>query len=119
MRHLLVVDDEPDILAMLVSYLGPELGIPIEGVSNVDDAILACRADAPVAILSDYRMPGRSGLDLLAAVRRDGQKMPFVLLTGYPDAQVQYHAQQANAVLQKPVEPEQLAATIRGLLAGA
>jgi CheY-like chemotaxis protein len=60
----------------------------------------------PAVIVSDVRMPGRSGLEVLASARSRGVDVPFVLITAYDDASVRAEAAKhgAVAVLRKPLD---------------
>lgn len=70
------------------------------------------------AVVSDIRMPGRSGLDVLVAIRAVSPELPVVLITGFGDAET--HAQArwmgATAVLDKPFDAEELRSALRTLV---
>ena len=84
---VLVVDDEPLMRSSVVGYLSLK-GFSCLEAANVDDAlgILEKEADSIGVVLSDLKMPGRSGIDLLAEVRR--RELPdveFLVMTGHGD----------------------------------
>jgi CheY-like chemotaxis protein len=75
---VLVVDDEPGIVALLALQLR-RLGCSVATATSVTDAIEQLE-HAPVdAIVSDYAMPGQTGLNLLAYVQARGLDVRFVL----------------------------------------
>ena len=82
---VLVVDDDPAfraLLALAVRNLGLE---PIEAGSAKEGYRIARRRPL-LAIVSDYSMPGPSGLELLQRIRGKGLEMPFVLASSlFPD----------------------------------
>ncbi len=74
----------------------------------VDDGV------EPALVVSDNRMPGRSGLEVLEAIRGWGLTTPFVLLTAFPDDELlrRAHRSSADDVVSKPVTLELLASLI-------
>ena len=80
--RVLFVDDEPAIVSLAATVLGGIDGFVVEtetsaaaALDHLDDASVDC-------IVSDYRMPGTDGLELLATVRDSHPKLPFILSTG-------------------------------------
>lgn len=75
------------------------------------------RDGLPDVILSDIRMPGCSGLEVLAAVRRLGWDLPVVLITAFGDERSHTEARRlgAVAVLDKPFEKEPLLRVLHSL----
>lgn len=82
---LLIVDDEPRILSALRRSLRRE-GWRILTTSAPAEALLWLAGERIGAILSDHKMRGMSGLDLLAAAARLQPKAARLLITGWPDA---------------------------------
>jgi two-component system response regulator PilR (NtrC family) len=64
--HILVVDDDPDILCELCSFLGRR-GHDVVGANGVREAVAAMGRDRFAIVLTDMRMPDGSGLDVLRA----------------------------------------------------
>src|SRR5215204_4163349 len=84
-RRILVVDDEPEILAEVAGYLRRR-GESIVTASSYRQGLQALEDDAvPIDILvTDGRMPDGSGIDLLrAAIERPGGPRAFILMTGH------------------------------------
>lgn len=78
--RILVVDDEPEILSIVCSTL-TRLGASITQSSCVDEALQLFQAGAFDCIVSDHCMPGRTGLDLLSAVRDLDRNVGIVMVT--------------------------------------
>lgn len=80
------------------------------GYPSTGDFLLQPPPDRPGCVLLDVRMPGPSGLDLQAALRRQASALPVIFLTGYADVAASVQAIKAGAVdfLTKPVEREAL-----------
>jgi CheY-like chemotaxis protein len=77
------VDDDPAFAALTAAYLPRER--PEISVTSVDSPVAALarlEEKPPDCVVSDYDMPGRSGLSLLRDVRETHPELPFVLFTG-------------------------------------
>ena len=81
--RILVVDDDPDVIEYLSSFLEDE-GYQVESAGDETTALAAVERLRPDAILIDVLMPGRSGLDLLVRLRQDSRwsDIPLVVVTG-------------------------------------
>src|SRR5258705_1114832 len=109
MANILYVDDEPAIGLILQDSL-ERLGHAAIGATNVPEA-LAALARGPIdLIISDYRMPGLSGLEFLELLRAEGKDIPLIMLTGYATIEHAVAAIKAGAAdyITKPMQPEQL-----------
>src|SRR6516162_3267937 len=118
---LLVVDDE-ESLVLLAEEVLASLGYEPVGCVGAQQALRVFRA-APQrfdAVLTDAIMPGMSGLELLAELRRTRPELPVVLVSGYggPDLNASATAAGAHAVLAKPLGAADLAQCLAQLLAG-
>jgi two-component system response regulator HydG len=109
MHSILVVDDEQIMRAFLKKAL-TKLGYTVTLATNVDEG-LECFAPRRFSlVLSDLRMPGRSGLDLLDAVRSVDPTTPLVIMTAYGsiDSAVDAIRRGAADFVPKPLELAQL-----------
>ena len=115
--HILVVDDYPQVVGYFKQYL-ETYGHRIETAANGIEAINAlqrcARANDPVhLVLADVIMPLLDGLSLVKEMRRDRQATPVALMTGNPEMlpNLLVDAQRLGciAVLNKPIDPGQLA----------
>ncbi|MEA3190507.1 MAG: hypothetical protein QOD77_1089 [Thermoplasmata archaeon] len=110
---VLLVDDEPDILESLQSYLQATLpGVRILVAANAAAALpLVSQADV---IVSDLRMPGMDGLELLTRVRRKYPLVRRILITAFQEPSLEDRAAQAGvgAVLRKPFELNEFRETV-------
>ncbi len=112
--RLLVVDDDEEALRLLAEVLERE-GYTVVRALTVEDALRSLAAEPEFdAVLTDLRMPGASGLDLLRAVRsRDPRSLVFVL-TAFGDANAAGEAIRAGAYdfISKPYDLPTLRAAI-------
>jgi len=109
---VLVVDDEPAILRALERSLGAAFDV-VTCTAGKDAMAHVERGDVSV-VLSDLRMPGMSGLELLAATHALDPDLPFVLITGMPSLASATKAIERGVFryLPKPLDDHELAAVV-------
>ena len=109
MATILCLDDEPAIGLILQDTL-ERAGHQTVAAHNVPQALQALAGGAVDLIISDYRMPGLTGLEFLALLRQEGYETPLIMLTGYGSIEHAVAAIKAGAIdyITKPVRAEQL-----------
>jgi DNA-binding NtrC family response regulator len=109
MAHILCVDDDPGVLVVLEQVLAG-LGHPTTLASSVGDALELARRESFDLVITDYRMPDASGLDLLAQLRESGFETPVIVMTGYSTVELAVDAMKRGAAdyLTKPLRAEAL-----------
>ena len=107
--HLLVVDDEPDMLVNCRRLLNRH-GHACTTLSDPTQFTRVFRDCNPDVILCDLRMPGADGMQLLATTRSEDPDLPFVLITAYATVSSAVQAIQEGAFdyLAKPFTAQQL-----------
>jgi DNA-binding NtrC family response regulator len=106
---ILCVDDDPAILTLLRKTL-ERMGHAVEGVEGVPEA-LQYLANSPVdLVVSDFNMPGATGIDLVELMRQQGDETPLIMLTGHASIEHAVAAVKAGAIdyVAKPFRPQQL-----------
>jgi len=113
-----VVDDDPSMRTALLLLLG-EVGFEVRGYSSTGEFLLQPLPDRPGCLLLDVRLPGPSGLELQAALQRQGIMLPIVFLTGHGNVDSSVRAMKAGAVdfLTKPVKRDILLDAVQRALA--
>jgi len=116
---VLVVDDHPEMLALLSRQLEPEYrSVTAE---SAEEARRLAAHRLPAVVVSDVMMPGRSGTDLLRDLRADPRtrRLPVVLITARSDLETKVRNldEGADDYLSKPFSVVELKARIRSLLA--
>jgi DNA-binding NtrC family response regulator len=109
MATILYVDDEPAIGLILEDTL-ERAGHSAVGAHNVPEALQALAKGSIDLIISDYRMPGLTGLEFLELLQQEGYDVPLIMLTGHATIEHAVAAIKAGAVdyITKPVRPDQL-----------
>jgi CheY-like chemotaxis protein len=82
MARILFVDDEPAIRLVLQDTL-ERFGHTAIGAGSVPEALGALQQGDVDLVISDYRMPGLSGIEFLELLREQGMQVPVIILTGY------------------------------------
>jgi len=118
-HRVLVVDDEPDITA-LVAYHLAKAGFRVSTAANGPDALKAAREERPDVIILDVMLPGVSGYDVLAELRRQDETrdVGVIMLTARREEadRIRGLSLGADDYLTKPFSPAELALRVNGLL---
>lgn len=109
MSQVFFIDDEADIrIALEQSFELADIDACF--FASIEDALLALKQQTPLAIISDIRLPGLSGLDLLNTVSHHYSGIPVILITGHGDISMAVQAIQDGAYdfIEKPFSAERL-----------
>jgi two-component system nitrogen regulation response regulator GlnG len=117
MKPVWIVDDDRSIRWVIEKALSRE-GIAYNSFSSAQEALDALSGDTPEVLVSDIRMPGRSGLELLQAVKSRHPAVPVIVMTAYSDLDSAVAAFQGGAYeyLPKPFDIDQAVDLIRRAL---
>ena len=115
MKNILIVDDEPDIRAILRYNLEKE-GFSITEAVDGNDALDKLSKDLDLAIL-DIMMPGKDGYDVCRKIREQGNTLPIVFLTAMDREfdEVKGLEVGADDYVRKPFSPKMLIARINAI----
>lgn len=107
--RILIVDDESDLRELLQELL-TEITPHVFTAGDGEDALTKYQQIRPHAILSDLKMPRKTGMELLADIRAQYSQVPFVIVTGYDDKESLLGAIRLGAsdFIEKPFKPGQL-----------
>ncbi|MGH8851700.1 MAG: nitrogen regulation protein NR(I) [Casimicrobiaceae bacterium] len=109
-----IVDDDRSIRWVLEKALARE-GIPFKTFASARDATQALQHEEPRVLVSDIRMPGETGLELLSSVKERHPRVPVIIMTAYSDLDSAVAAFQGGAFeyLPKPFDVDHAVALIR------
>lgn len=122
--RILVAEDQQEMRVLIRKMLvrcGYEVVEASDGpdlVRAIISGLLEDRARAPDLIVTDVRMPGFTGMEVLARLRRESWTTPVILITAFGDPQLHGEALRlgATCVLNKPFELEDLRAAVEAAL---
>ena len=117
MKPIWIVDDDESIRWVLEKALARE-NLATKSFANARDAIAALEFDTPQVLVSDIRMPGASGLDLLQTVKNRYPGLPVIIITAFSDLDSAVAAFQGGAFeyLAKPFDIDKAVELIRRAL---
>ena len=95
--RILLVDDHPEVRLSLAGFI-ESLGHSTAHASTGAEALVAARSQRPDLVISDLRMPGMSGIDLLQTLEELDDPPPFALMTAFGDAETAIQAMRLGAV---------------------
>lgn len=120
MCRILIVDDDDGLVGIIGEYLSangfePELAGSAKQARN---CLIRSKYDA---VLSDFQMPGESGIDLLSHVKSRYPRLPFILMTGTHMSKLKREAMKmsSDAYIEKPFRLRDLLKTIAAVVASA
>jgi DNA-binding NtrC family response regulator len=119
-RRLLIAEDNAQFRQQLQELLAAENGVAVDTTGDGEEALdLLTRSERKYSIfLTDLKMPGRDGLELVAEVQKRGLPVTVMVFTGYGSIQDAVQAMRLGAYdfLTKPIDPDYLRLVIRRVL---
>lgn len=118
-ERILVVDDEPDIVALVVYHLA-KAGYRVSSASSGPDALALAKRDRPALVVLDLMLPGMSGFDVLAKLREDDATagVAVLMLTARKEEPDRIRGLELGAddYLTKPFSPQELVLRVGAIL---
>ncbi len=117
MKAIWIVDDDDSIRWVLEKALA-RVGLSTRSFGQARDALAAFEHDMPSVLVSDIRMPGQSGLDLLQMIKAQHPGLPVIIMTAFSDLDSAVAAFQGGAFeyLAKPFDLDKAVELIRRAL---
>jgi FixJ family two-component response regulator len=105
--HIFVVDDNPDVLEV-ISLILASAGFEYSCFTKADDCLKQLHKRSCVLLITDVRMPGKDGMELLSEAKHAIPWLPVIVITNYGDIPIAVKAVKAGAFdfIQKPLDPE-------------
>src|SRR5215471_11387598 len=112
-----IIDDD-DALRDSLSFLLSSVGIKTKSYETATGYSNDPQRGASGCIITDVRMPGMSGIDLLRKLKSDGVSVPVIVMTGHGDVPLAVEAMKLGAFdfIEKPFDDDALLASVRGAL---
>jgi len=113
-EKLLIVDDEPDMLRLLQMIVKEKTPYEVTTTNNPLEALELARKGGFDLLITDLKMPGREGIELLNSVRDFDADIPIIIITAFATAEAADEAMEKNAFdfITKPFRKEQILFTI-------
>jgi len=104
---ILLVDDEEGIRNVLRIAL-TDMGYPVFTAANSRDALSVFRQEAPQIVLTDIKMPGMDGIDLLQVIKKEDPDTEVIMITGHGDLDLAIKSLKSEAAdfITKPIQDE-------------
>ena len=116
-RKVLVIDDDASLRRVMEMQL-EEIGCDVVAVAGGKEAMAALEEFTPALVITDLRIPGMSGMDLLKLLRADHPELTVIMVTAYGTVKTAVEAMKAGAYdyLTKPIDYDELALVVNRAL---
>jgi len=113
-EKILVVDDEPDMLKLLSMILREKTSYEVTATNNPLEAVELAKKGVFDLIISDLKMPGLDGMEIIDAVRRVDEDIPIIIMTAYGTVESASEAIKKGGFdfITKPFRKEQILFTV-------
>jgi two-component system response regulator FixJ len=117
-KDLVQIIDDDDALRDSLTFLLSSAGIEAKSYESAGAYLNDPQRGAAGCIITDVRMPGMSGIDLLRKLKSDGVSLPVIVMTGHGDVPLAVEAMKLGAFdfIEKPFDDDALLASVRGAL---
>jgi CheY-like chemotaxis protein len=114
MVRIMIIDDDEEMRSLLKDFFEEE-GFETDSASNGVDALRTLSKDHFDLVITDIRMPGLTGLDILPRIRRLKPEIPIIVMTAYASDDVRRRSLSGGATtyLEKPIHLSKLRTVIR------
>ncbi len=117
MARILIIEDDEEMRSLLEDFLRDE-GFEADSAENGSEAFHKLAAEPFDLVITDIRMPGLTGLDILSAVKKCHEGTPVIVITAF-GGQETYHkslARGADGYLEKPIHFRKLRSLVHHLV---
>ena len=113
-EKILIVDDEPDMLKLLSMILREKTSYEITTTNNPIEAIELAKQGGFDLVISDLKMPGLDGMEIIDAVKKIDEDIPVIIITAFASVESASEAIQKGGFdfITKPFRKEQILFTI-------
>jgi DNA-binding NtrC family response regulator len=111
-EKILIVDDEPDMLKLLSMIIREKTPYETVTTNNPLEALDLAKRGGFDLVVADLKMPGLDGIELLEAVKKVDEDIPFIIITAYGTVESATEAMGKGGFITKPFRKEQILYTI-------
>ena len=115
---IIYVIDDDDAVRQSLEFLLKTAGMTVRGFENAKAFLDILPRVEHGCVITDVRMPGMSGIDLLRSLKDTNPELPVIVITGHGDISLAVEAMKIGAIdfLEKPFDDDQLIAAVRAAL---
>ena len=116
-KRILVVEDDPEMRSLLKDFMEEE-GIEVASVEDGSEAFRRLARENFDLIITDIRMPGLSGLDILPGLKQIRPRSPVIAITAFGSEEIHRRAMEngADAYLEKPLHLAELKKLVQQMI---
>jgi DNA-binding response OmpR family regulator len=116
-RRILIIEDDEEMRSLLEDFFEEE-GFETDSVGNGSEALRILVREIFDVVITDIRMPGLTGLEIIAGVRRLQPETSIIVITAFGSEEVHQKAIErgADSYLEKPLQFHELRRMVDGLL---
>ncbi len=116
-KRILIIEDDEEMRSLLKNFFDEE-GFDTDCVSNGSEAFRILVREIFDIVITDIRMPGLTGLDIIPGVRKLQPETSIIVITAFGSEEVHHKAMArgANSYLEKPLRFHELKETVQELL---
>jgi DNA-binding NtrC family response regulator len=113
-EKILIVDDEPDMLKLLSMIIREKTPHEITATNNPLEALDLFKKGEFALVISDLKMPGMDGIELIDAIKRIDEDIPIIIITAYGTIEAATEAMEKGGFdfITKPFRKEQILFTV-------
>lgn len=118
MAKILIIDDEPDMLKLLSMILREKTAYEVATTNNPVEAVELVKQGGFDLVISDLKMPGLDGMEIIDAVKKVDEDIPVIIITAFASVESASEAIQKGGFdfITKPFRKEQILFTIEKAL---
>jgi DNA-binding NtrC family response regulator len=98
-EKILIVDDEPDMLKLLSMIIREKTSYDVTTTNNPLEALDLAKKNPFDLVITDLKMPGLDGIELLDAVKKVDEDIPFIIITAYSSVEAAAEADRKSTRL--------------------
>src|SRR4030067_1907036 len=116
-KRILVIEDDEEMRALLKDFFLEE-GFETDSVSNGSEAFRKLVKESFDLVITDIRMPGLTGLDIIPGIKKLQPNVPIIVITAFGSDEIRLRAMErgATAYLEKPLHFHELRTMIREII---
>lgn len=117
MERILLVEDSDSLRQALVATIQNE-GYSVDACADAESAIEQLKKGKYCCVLSDFKLPGKNGIELLQHTRKQSPSLPFLIMTAFGSIEIAVEAMKQGATdfITKPFEPAYLVSVLKDVL---